>query len=341
MFGCEGEELDLPSLDYETEHAVVGVQPSRWLPLCAGDLETIDRTLTSIESRVGLVREDPAEIYLMVSDEAPCRDGARACYSRPLDQVYATWDTLPHELVHAVTRDVEFQSLFWEEGFAEAVSGTPTWKDTRAPLTEDDLLANSLLTYRSAAHFSRFLIETRGWDAYRRVVLDGEPMEDALGSPISSVLDEYEASAPFAYPAMDPCPFPALPLVGDGTWSETLDIDCASQDATQFERVTSSRSNGGVGIVRRLELAAGTYVVHLDGGSEVVALACAAVPLREETEPPTNGDLFSEFDFALGTPLESGSDHVLVLTAGMYRFAVASGTQDPSSVTLTVREVAE
>lgn len=339
--GCQDGRGSLPDLEYETERVVVGVQPDRWKPLCAGDLRAIDRTVAAIESRVGFDREDPIEVYLMDSDEAPCRDGTRACYSPTNDQVYATWSTLPHELVHAIVRDMEFESLFWQEGVAEAVSGGPTWKDPRRALTPDDLQAESLVTYRSAAHFNRFIIETRGWEAYRRVVFESVSMEEALGSSNAAILGEYESSVPFAYPALDPCPFPTLPQTDDGGWSETLDLDCASDDATQFERVTSSSVDGGIGVVRRLELSAGTYAVELHGGVEVIALACAATELPEQSEPPTNGDLYSEYDFALGTPLESGSEHVLTLTDGTYRFSVTSGTQEASSATLMVRRISE
>lgn len=336
--GCS-EGWRPPALEYETQRAVIGVEPDRWKPLCRGDLRIIDETVAAIESRLGVERDEVIEIYLMDSEDMPCADGTQGCYSTAHDQVFATWSTLPHELVHAITKDVEFPSKFWQEGVAEAANGTPSWKGTLRAITEGDLEADSLMTYRTAAHFNRFLAETYGWESYRRVALGQTSLPDELGAPTSEILDAYEASAPFGYPAIDPCPFPTLPEIAEGTWSESLTLDCDADDATQFEWVTHSRSDGGVAVVRSLELAAGTYAVELEGGVEVVALACAADELTEDNDPPTNGDLFNQFDHALGTSLPAGGEHVLTLTDGTYRFAVTSGTQDVVSARLTVRRL--
>src|SRR5690606_20787918 len=129
------------------------------------------------------------------------------------------------------TRDLDFPSLFWEEGTADLLSGTATFKDSRVVLRPEDLDAQSLDNYITSAHFSRFLMETGGCQNYGRIIR-GETFGDVYGEPAEAFTAAYERDAPYGYPPLEPCPFPELPEVEDGVWGETFEISCQSPEAT-------------------------------------------------------------------------------------------------------------
>lgn len=320
---AEDDGLALPPLEFESERARIGIDDDESTPLCGADLAHIDRRVAFIEEHLNVRRDDPVEIYILDFDALPCGSDSYACYSNEHDQIYTTWDSLDHELVHAVTREIAYPSLFWDEGAAELLSGKTTRKDTRIVLTPEALDAQELTTYLSAAHFSRFLVETRGWEAYGRIVR-GEPFDAVFGESAAALTEEYEREAPFAYPPIDPCPFPRLRQVDDGSWRESFDIACDSPDATQFETVTYSSSRGAA-IVRSVELEAGTYAFELTGGSSFIALGCHTSELSEAPIPPSNGDLLNEVDYASGTEFPMAGVHLLELTDGVYRISISAG----------------
>jgi hypothetical protein len=338
----EDDGLDLPPLEFESTRSTIGIGSAAAYPLCSADFAHIDRRIEFIEDHLGVRRSAPVEIYLLdlpVLSEH-CATDTAACYFPGEDIILASWQTIDHELVHAVARDIEFPSLFWKEGNAEVLSGKTTRKDTRVVLQPEDLEATTLTTHLSAAHFSRFLVETRGWDAYNRAIR-GEPLEEIYGENAAQLTEAYERDTPYAYPPLDPCPFPSLPEIEPGVWRERVDVSCESPDATQFEWVTHSRAPGAA-VVRSVELDAGTYAFEFNGGVEFIALACHTEELSEEPTPPSNGDLYNEADFWTGTPFPPVGTILLNLTAGTYWVSMSGGftsVTDAVEAELTITRV--
>jgi hypothetical protein len=194
-----------------------------------------------------------------------------------------------HEIVHAVTREIDFPSLFWDEGAAEILSGRATRKDTSTVLRPEDLVAAQLDTYLTAGHFSRFLVETRGWVAYNRIIR-GESFEAVHGESAALVTEEYEREAPFSYPPLEPCPYPALRPDAENRWAETFPLTCEDSAATGTEWPM------GPTVMRTVELSGGTYAFRVQGASRYFLVGCHTDVLSEPTDPPSNGDLHNEAD---------------------------------------------
>lgn len=335
---CEASGPELPPLVFESERAIVGIDAELGDTLCAGDLARIDAQLEQVEARLDVRRDDPVAIHLVPFSviETICGSDRRACYRNTEDTIYSTWQSLDHELVHAATRDLEFPSLFWTEGAAEVLSGS-TLRDPSVMLSPSDLDVESLTTYRSAGHLSRFLVETYGWEAYGRV-LRGDAFDDVIGRSVTELLAEYERDAPYAYPPLEPCPYPRIPQIDETTWRAQVEFSCESAEASEFEGVMYSASSGAA-VVRAVELTAGTYDLELSGGEQMFALACHTEPLLDAPRAPSNGDLYNEIDLALPAPFEANSSHRLELTDGTYLISLSSGTYERASAEVTITRV--
>lgn len=335
--GCHDAPLDLPPLAYTTPRTRIGVGREADAPLCRADLDHLDAQVAFIETHLGVHRKTPIDIYLLDFDDLPCSPDAFGCYRPDDDAIYGAWETIDHELVHAVSREIEYPSLFWSEGAAEVLSGTLSRKDLRVTLTPAAFDVDALTTYLTPAHFSRFLVETRGWERYARIVR-GEGFERAYGSTATELTAAYERDAPYAYPALLPCAYPEMAQVDDGVWHESIAIEsCDEPGVTQFEYVTASGTNSPA-VIRRIDLEAGTYAFDLDGtGSSLVLLGCTTTPLAERPPSiPSSGDLFNEIDFGQGTLFPSIGAQLLELTAGAYRISVVAPTDAPFTGELTV-----
>jgi hypothetical protein len=99
-------------------------------------------------------------------------------------------------------------------------------------------------------------------------VIRGEATDAVYGVSTAALTDEYERDAPFAYPPLDPCPYPLLPEVDDGVWRERITISYDNPEATQFESVENS-ANPAAAVFRRLDLEAGTYAFELNNGGDL------------------------------------------------------------------------
>jgi hypothetical protein len=338
LISCADPGPELPALEIESNRAVIGIHSELGSTLCQGDIALIDGQVEHVESHLGVHRDSPITVYLVpfsIIGEV-CGPDVLACYQPGEDTIYSTWFAIKHELVHATARDIEFPSLFWSEGAAVLLSGS-TLFDDRTVLRPDDLEAESLLTYRTAGHFSRFLVETSGWDAYRRVIR-GEALEDLYGQSALELTSKYQLEAPYAYPPLDPCPYPRIPQVTETTWSARVDFSCESPDATEFEGVRYSGRDGAA-VIRAVDLTAGTYDIVLSGGEDVFTIACHTEQLETEPTPPSNGDLYNEIDLALPKALTANEVHRLVLTDGTYLMSISSGTYDRASAELTITRI--
>lgn len=338
LLACSPEGPDLPPLELESGRAVIGIDEEFDITLCRGDLAYIDAQLERAEAQLGVRRSTPVTIYLVASSiiEELCGSDTNACYRHSEGTIYSNWQSMGHELVHAAADGLEFPSLFWDEGAAELLSNG-TFRDDRITLEPADLEADTLTTYRSAGHFSRFLVETHGWDAYRRTIR-GESLEDVVGQSAAELTAEYERDAPYAHPPLDPCPYPRIPQVDETHWHARLDFSCDSADATEFEAMVTSRSSGAA-VYRAVELEAGVYDLQLTGGDAMFAIACHTEELSVAPTAPSNGDLYNENDLAAALGFESGELHRLELTDGTYLLSVSSGTYDRASAEVSITRV--
>jgi hypothetical protein len=337
--GCAaGDGLELPPLEFETVHARIGVEQANSYPLCAKDLAELDRHIERVEGQLGIDREEPIVAYVL-ADAIPCGDdNLRACYFFEDDVIYGPWESLRHEVVHAVARDVPFPSLFWSEGTAEIVAGIRTYKDDSIVLDASSLEADALVNYVSASHFARFIIETRGWDGFNAAIR-GDPLEDALGETAQELTAAYERDAPHSYPPFEPCPYPSLPEISNGVWSEQLDFSCASGEATQFEAEPDGWSSSpGAGISRTVELEEGTYALRLEGGEKILARRCQLTTESEPMADPFAFDIRSE-GYGLPNEFEAGREHVVYIGAGTYWFGISSGSNDRVVAEITVTRI--
>lgn len=336
--GCTADQgLDLPPLILESEHALIGWRELTHPP-CNTDLEAIDARVEFVEDVIGDRREQPIEIYLFEFGELPTCGDFWACYDGNNDRIYTPWFAVDHELVHAVTRSINFPSLFWEEGNAEVLAGGATLKSQQVTLTVDGLSAQELPNYVTAAHFQRFLVETRGLDAYVDLVQNGFDLEANYGESPSALVAEYEEEAPAVYPPIEPCPHPRL-TESDGTWEETVSFSCES--GSQYETVSATVSRGAAAH-RAVELEAGTYEVRADGGDSFYGMGCQMEALDEHPDFddfPSNGSLPNEADGAAPFRFAANETHVLELTEGTYRFTLSSGKESTATMSLSIRRL--
>ena len=225
LAGC----LDLPELAYETEHLRIGTNFAE--PLCQGDLDDLEGVVTFLEGRLDTSVEQPIEVYLWADQDQEnpgwCDTALKSgCYRDGV--VYSSERALDHELVHAVVDSFARPPAFWSEGAAEALASTRTQLSSSAPT---DNLELEDPNYASAGHFSRWVLETYGEQSYRALLSHPGSVREAFEATYSMSVENAQAlyydEAPHSYGALISCGHPELPSVGELSWSEELDIDCA------------------------------------------------------------------------------------------------------------------
>ncbi len=317
-------EPKLPAIRYESDRIRVGTGFSE--PLCAGDLAFLDAHVAFVESMTGARHDGPIDVYIYDDpDELPCRTSPFGCFNYDRDFAAALWQFVDHEIVHAVTRSVEFPSLFWNEGTAVALSADGTHRDRFDTLVADDLHANRDVEYATAGNFVRFVYENSE-------LMEPDILEAAFEQPAAELAAQYEAEAPYAFPAWAPCPYPELPPVDMDAWQEEIEFSCDSEEATQFEW-------SGASVLRRLMLEAGTYDVRVDGGEGVLIIGCQTDELAAPPPDFANGDVRNEAEAsqtALPKFFEAGITHEVSVTDGVYRLGITSGTIDETAMTLRI-----
>ncbi len=308
----------LPPLRYETEHAVIGTGFGD--PLCGYDLPWIDEQIEFVEGMLDAASSDKVEIYLY--GDAPEFCGSEAisgCYNPKRDIVVSAWWAVDHEIVHAVVDRFGDARPFWDEGIAEALRlHRPTirgYVPIEHNVEADD---GQNVEYFGAGHFTRWLIESHGIAAVKRV-LEGDPIDVALGASLETLAAGYEAEAPEAYPSWAPCDYPPLPSTGPEQWSEAVEVSCERADVTRF----SERKRT---LLRSVELAGGRYTFEVRGTETWgQILGCLTEPRYEPVEPMLHGDTMSELEHSLTAPgirFEAGVVHTIELTEGLYKIAI-------------------
>lgn len=328
--GCQ--ELDLPSIRYETNRTRIGTSFDD--PLCAADLAWFDPQVEFIERLSGVTRSEPIEIYIYGNDnEPPCSSSPIGCYYYEEDIIAGYWPSIDHEMVHAVTSNrVNFPSKFWEEGTAEALSLEGTDRAPSVTLSPEVTRSDKRPNYDVAGHFVRFLYEDFGEEAAQQLI-NGAPVEDVTGLSLEGLIALHDAEAPHSYAARNPCPEPTVPQLDDGSWGATYNFSCESEDASQFEGL-------GAGIVRILELDSwGEYDVLIEGGDGVRIVACQMENLDSEPPEFSHGDIMNQAELdqtAFGTFFDADVPHRLTMTEGRYRFALSSEHNDETQMTVRV-----
>jgi len=319
----------LPSIRYETDQASIGTNFEQ--ALCGHDLTWVDEHIEFLEDALDARSDDPVRIYLYVGRPPQCR--GLGCYTE--GYVAGDWSSIDHEIVHAIVARFAHPPLFSSEGIAEALSGRGTQRAMNATVADSLLVRDSAkLSYYTAGHFMRWLIEERGDLAAARRLLETGDADGIYGASLEELGEVYETDAPFSYPPLNPCNYTTLARVGEGHWYEEIDLTCEHPDATRF-------GEGWVTLLRSVELEGGTYELRVEGGRGARLLGCQEDVLYEPPPEMAFGDTQSSAEWlqtARGVLFESGKTHVLELEPGRYKIDVPSDL-DRERVGIDVRAV--
>lgn len=123
LIGCAP---DHPDIDYVTDEVQIG--NALGVPLCGADLRFLDWQVARVEDAFQAQSDDRITIYVYPDPPAECSDGARGCYvhDRRHPYVVGIWESLDHEIGHAVVDRFAKPSLFWSETAAQALSVSHT-----------------------------------------------------------------------------------------------------------------------------------------------------------------------------------------------------------------------
>jgi len=309
----------LPPLRYETEKARIGTTFDE--PLCGRDFVWIDGHISFVESALEARSNEKIDIYIYDTLPLPC-DGF-GCYSSD-GYVVGIKPSIEHEIVHAVVDRFAHPSLFLNEGIADALTERGTERGTSTVAENLGIREPGDLSYFTAGHFMRWLIEDRGDLADMQALLRGASPTSIYGASLDALGIEYEINAPFAYPPWHPCDYPSLVQVSNVLWQETIELSCERPDVTRF-------GEAEVSLLRSVELSGGDYELRVEGGKGARLLGCQFDVLDAPAPDMAHGDTNSSAEFqrtARGILFESGTTHTLTLTAGTYKIDVPAWAED-------------
>lgn len=221
-------------LTYETENLRVGVADGR--ELCGGDLDRLERHVANVEELLATQLPGKVDVYLWPgqSESGPgdhCSND-RGCFYREISTIYAREGEVGHELVHAVAIPLGDPSAMWSEGLAEALDMRRTFVGSVAP--SDNFFREEDVDYPSAGHFVRWVWATHGPQVVRDVLTDPrEPLEafEAItGQTLAEAEADYSNSAPYSFGQLAPCQHPQFVETEPGSWSGSIELDCANDD---------------------------------------------------------------------------------------------------------------
>lgn len=327
VVGCSDEPL--PGIRYETAQARIGTDFDQ--ALCAHDLAWVDEHIAFLEDALDAPSEEPVEIYVYLGRPPQCR--GLGCYTAE-GYVAGDWSSLDHELVHAVVDRFADPPLFVSEGTAEALSGRGTQRGSTTVAESLGVSDPGRLSYYTAGHFMRWMIDVRGDLAAARAFLESGDAPAVYGASLDELGRQYETYAPFSFPPWNPCDYTPLTQMKSGHWHERIELTCDHPDATRF-------GDGWVSLLRSVELSGGTYELRVEGGRGARLLGCQQEVLQEPPPDMAFGDTQSSAEWlqtARGVLFESGRTHVLELKAGRYRVEVPSDV-DREEIEIDVREV--
>ena len=186
------------------------------------------------------------------------------------------------------------------------------------------------LSYATAGHFSRWLLETHGLDRYRALLQAKgnarKAFENTYDMTMEAAQAQYLAEAPYSYGALIVCEHPDLAQVGVNAWSETLDVDCNSADVRS--------SPLGMGAHRVLTITErGNYAFSTSAQSGVISRCDDEdLDLAPTADEPDYGGLYGDvppitYNFIYQYAQAFAGDGevtVLDLTPGQYDVAMGS-----------------
>ena len=329
ILGIAGCGDDLPPIRYETEKALIGTDFD--LPLCEGDLVRLDTQIRFVEDFLDAESDEKIEIYVY-EDQPPGCPGL-GCWNTNLGVVQTLWNSVDHEVVHAVVARFASPPAFWSEGIAVALERNGTHEGGATVLDSAAITDERQLDYATAGHFVRWLLETRDSAAYPRI-LNGESVDAIYGASLEDLAAEHEATRPHAYPPWSPCDYPELTEAEPGIWTETIAVSCSEPDSSSAEGYRFA-------VPRSVELEAGRYELTTTGGVGTRVVGCQMDAWPDPPPSMANGDVPNEVEnsqTSVGLLFHSGSTHELNLTDGVYK-VVVSTEADAEDVTVDLRRV--
>ena len=336
LLTCACQEL--PELRYQTEHLEIGTAFDA--PLCRGDLEHFERIVTHTEDLLDTNVDSPIELYIWdpLADGRPrwCEnEAALGCYRDGV--VYTSVVAIDHELIHPVVASLAGPERFWDEGAAEALQTERTRLGATTPTSELESDGDAV-NYNTAGHFSRWLIETRGIELFRALLImpgGGRAVFEATyGLELGEAEAQYLAQAPHSYGAMIACEHPPLTMLEEATWSETITLDCAQADTYGGPQ--------GLRTTRVFTVAArGDYALTISGEGGAIS-RCAhedyeLQPSLDQAE--VYGDVPAYTDTWIHQyvrVLPGQATTVLDLAPGDYELVVASSVYEPQVVQVNI-----
>jgi hypothetical protein len=325
-----GEKL--PPIRYHTDQAIIGTTFSQ--SICPDDLRWLDEHIDFVERSLDAVSEQPIEIYLYDGPTPQCR--VHGCYTDD-GYIASNWALLDHEVVHAVVDRFANPPAFWNEGIAETFRMRGNFRGWEQRVTANVSARHSFdVDYATAGHFTRWLVETHGFEDVREI-LTGASVDEVFGRSLAELEAEHYETVPYTYPPLrDACDFLALPEAGTGHWHERVDITCDDEGISRFEGFWLSA-------VRIVELSAGRYELDVQGGVGARIVGCQDQAWPEPPPEMINGDVPNAVENGQtnwGLLFESGVTHALDLTDGRYKIVLPTW-EDEETVEISLRRIGD
>jgi len=309
---CAAASKNLPPIAAEGERTSFSSTVGR-VP-CGDSLELTDRRvielMTELEHPLG--HRERITYYWLPGrmDLSPCPEGTDCAEGRV---VYSRTMFHDHEIVHALLSDLGKRQTFLYEGMAGAFgrAGGKLTVERRHAKSE---ILNSLsedvdpatISYPLAGWFVRFLIETYGMKAVKRLYSQAQLgsdtdelrrlFEDELGIALDEVLDQLVEEAPDCYPRDNLCVAKPVPW-DDGVWQHRFGLDCDSLGV--LEIVPGALRNESL-----LEID--------EPGRYLISVSKPSTPV----EPVVIARCACEAEHHL---IEGGSEAIVELNSGLYR----------------------
>lgn len=217
--------------------------------ICAGTVAYLDPYIERTFDFLGAKMPEGFIVPVWVVNDPPCAGGSacyvpseQAVYLRSLDRSDGRASgVVRHELTHAVIDQVWGRSIpFLEEGLAETLGRTVDPLPGAGVLAVKDMLDGSAdeVDYVAAARFTRFLIDTRGLDRFKRLFQDKtEASQEAVLGRFATVYGEdFERIEAEYLSAGIPCEYqidlcnPTEAQQVDSSWSASLAASCDDPD---------------------------------------------------------------------------------------------------------------
>lgn len=332
--GCS----DLPKLEYETEHLELGAE----FPLCRGNLDHYEHVVTTLETALDTTLDKKVKVYIwdMRENDDPgwCdNDDVGGCYADR--EIFSEVHSVEHELVHALIDSFGSPSTFWSEGAAEAMQVGRTRFGTRDPATDVDKTLPDDISYTTAGHFSRWLLETYGIDQYQQLLRSPKAgraaFESVYGVAFEDAQSDYFEQAADSYRAYISCDDLPLAQIDSQNWSESIEIECT--EPSTYGGINGLYSSRVVTIAER-----GDYSISTSA-TQMSIIRC---PDGDYDEPPSlddpqqYGDIPEYTDVWLDGYVRvlegSGEVHTFDLTPGRYRIAMSFESFEPNTATLDI-----